>query len=275
LTQHSALSTQHSIFYPDQYLVEEDQIGNSAAQELFLDYFKSVLRHLYRYEGWMVAGERNLYHQALNNSEKLIVPDIAVFKGINIPLTEQSSLTSWDMRKGDKACPPLVIEACSPSDYQSDIEADKKPRLYGLIGVQEYFAYDPNPTPLWPKRIGGRLIGWKYNEHGQAEEIKANSEGQMWSAVLEGWLEPNGMLLRLYNQQGQMCLTAEEASDQRAEQEAQARLKVEEQAKTEEQARRKAEGQAKTEVAARKSAETAKEKAWAKLRELGIDPETL
>jgi len=233
--------------YTDQYLVEEDQMGNSAAQDLFIRYMVRVLEWLYRAEKWMIAAERNLYHPALNNTEKLIVPDIAVFKGINIPLKEQATLTSWDMRRGDRACPPLVIEACSPSNYQGDIEDDKKPRLYGLIGVQEYFAYDPNPTPLWPKRVGNRLLGWRYNEQGEREELKANPEGRMWSAVLEGWLEPDGMLLRLIDGQGQQYLTAEEAEEQRANAEAEGR----------------------------KSAETAKEKAWAKLRELGIDPETL
>ena len=233
LTQSSVLSPQPSIVYPDEYLVEEDQMGNSAAQDLFIRYMVRVLEWLYRSEKWMIAAERNLYHPALNNSEKMIVPDIAVFKGINIPAVEQATLTSWDMRKGNKACPPLVIEASSGATYQNDIEADKKPRLYGLIGVKEYFAYDPNPTPVWPKRIGKRLLGWKYNVQGQAEEIKANSEGRMWSAVLGSWLEPDGMLLRLLDAQEQIRLTAEEAEA------------------------------------------TAKEKAWAKLRELGIDPETL
>ncbi len=226
-------STQHSTLYPDEYIVEEDQMGNNTAQGLFIRYFIKVLEWLYRAEHWLIAAELNHYHTALNNSEKMIVPDIAVFKGINIPLEEQPKVTSWDMRKGDKVCLPLVIEACSPSTYQNDIEADKKPRLYGLIGVKEYFAYDPNPTPLWPKRIGTRLLGWRYNDQGQAEAIRANSAGRLWSAVLESWLEPDGLYLRLYDAQGQKLLTAEEAEA------------------------------------------TAKEKAWAKLRELGIDPETL
>ncbi len=226
--------------YPDEYLVEEDQMGNSAAQGLFIRYMVRVLEWLYRVDKWMIAAELNHYHTALNNSEKMIVPDIAVFKGINIPLEEQPKVTSWDMRKGDKACPPLVIEACSPSTYQNDIEADKKPQLYGLIGVKEYFAYDPNPTPLWPETIGGRLLGWKYDAQGKAEAIKANPDGRLWSAVLECWLQPDGIFLRLFDTQGQPHLTAEEA-----------------------------------EAEARQSAESAKEKAWAKLRELGIDPETL
>jgi Uma2 family endonuclease len=204
------------LLYPDEYLVEEDQMGNSAAQELFLDYFKSVLRYLYRYEGWMVAGERNHYHSALDNSEKMIVPDIAVFKGIDIPVAEQPTIASWDMRKDDKPCPPLVIEASSAATYQNDIEADRKPRLYGLIGVKEYFAYDPNPNKVWPKRIGTRLLGWRYDEQKQPSSIQPNEKGRLWSEVLGSWLEPDGLYLRLYDLAGQMRLTAKEAEEQRA-----------------------------------------------------------
>jgi len=234
--------------YRDQYIVEEDQMGNSTAQTLFIRYEISVLERLYQAEGWMIAGELNHYHNALDNSEKLIVPDIAVFKGIHIPQAEQAKIRSWNMRKGDKACPPLVIEASSESTYGGDIDSDKKPRLYGLIGVKEYFAYDPNPTPVWPREIGTRLLGWRYDAQGQPVSIKPNQDGRMWSEVLESWLESDGLYLRLYDAQGELRLTAEAA-------ESLARQKAEEQTKTVELARQKAEKKAKTESLARQQAE--------------------
>jgi Uma2 family endonuclease len=116
-------------------------MGDGGPQDWLLRYLLRVLEWLYHSKQWMITLNRNFYHEVIENSEKLIVPDIAVFKGINIPPEE---IISWDMRGGDKECPPLIIEASSPSTYQSDIDADKKPRIYELMGVKEYFAYDPN-----------------------------------------------------------------------------------------------------------------------------------
>src|SRR5437764_1084745 len=114
------------VLFSDEYLVEEDQMGDSGPQDWLVRYLVRVLEWLYHLEKWMITVNRNFYHEAINNSEKLIVPDIAVFKGINISPGEQPYITSWDMRQAGKACPPLVIEVSSASTYPSDIEPDKK-----------------------------------------------------------------------------------------------------------------------------------------------------
>lgn len=122
----------------------------------------------------------------------------------------------------------MIIEASSPSTYPSDIDNDKKPRIYGLMGVKEYFAYDPNKTPIWPKRAGGtRLLGWRYNEQGQPTPIKADEQGWMWSEVLEGWLKPDGLYLRLYNRNKELLLTKDKADEQAFKTEEKARTQVE------------------------------------------------
>ncbi len=206
---------QAGLLYPDEYLVEEDQMGDGGPQDWLLRYLSRVLEWLYHQEQWMITLNRNFYHDAIENSEKLIVPDVALFKGIPIPVEEQPYIISWYMRGGKKKCPPLVIESSSMSTYQSDIEADKKPRLYGLIGVKEYFAYDPDEPAVWPRRAGGtRLLGWRYNEAGQPTPLKADTEGWMWSEVLEAWLKPDGLYLRLYDRNRQLLLTKDQAETQ-------------------------------------------------------------
>jgi len=232
-------------FYPDEYLVEEDQMGDSGASEIVLDYLKQVLRYLYRYDQWAIAGNRNHYHLAVENSENLIVPDIAVFKGIPISAKEQVEMSSWDMRKGDKPCPPLVIESSSPSTWHNDIDSDKKPQLYGLIGVQEYFAYDPNPRQVWPRKIGTRLLGWRYDAQQQPITIIPNAKGWLWSEVLESWLVADGVYLRLYDADEKPRLTADEVSYEWAKTQEQARLEAEKQIEIERQARLEAENRAK------------------------------
>lgn len=221
--------------YRDEYIVEEDQMGDSGPQDWLMRYLVQVLEELFRAEKWMVTANRNMYHEALDNSEKLIVPDIAVFKGIDVPPEEQPYITSWDMRKGNKPCPPLVIEVSSSSTYAGDIEPGKKPRLYGLVGVKEYFAYDPNRPQVWPRRIGTRLLGWQYNAQGQPQPIKPNQKGWLWSDLLESWLVADGLYLRLYDRNEQLRLTAEAAKAEVLRLESNARQEAEQRAGAAEQ----------------------------------------
>ena len=78
-------------------------------------------------------------------------------------------------------------------------------------------------------------------------ERPVDQRGWIWSAELESWLVSDGSLLRLYDRDGLMRMTEGEA--QRAAKE--------------------------SERVAKESERAAKETAWAKLRELGIDPESL
>ena len=242
--------------FTDEYIVEEDEMGDSGAQDFLIHYLKEVLLWLYRQPQWMIAANRNHYHAAVNNSQKLIVPDISVFKGIPIPPEQQPYIVSWDMRLPGHPPPPVVIEIASRTTYHGDIDLDKKPRLYGLIGVREYFTYDPNTPRVWPSHMKSRLIGWRYDENGVRTqilpEVAEGREGWLWSEVLEHWLVPDGLHLRLYDRYGQRALTGTEAGDlarQQAEQQAkqaeQDRLQAEQQAKQAEQDRLQAEQQAK------------------------------
>jgi hypothetical protein len=82
---------------------------------------------------------------------------------------------------------------------------------------------------------GSRLRGW-WLESGVMIEQQADQRGWIWSAELDSWLMPDGALLRLYDRDGRRRLTEGEA--QRAAKEAERAAKD-------------------------------------KLRELGIDPESL
>jgi len=113
------------------------------------------------------------------------------------------------------------------------------------MGAREYYAYEPNAPPYWPKNAG-RLRGW-WLASGVMVERSADERGWIWSEELESWLAPDGPLLRLYNRDRRLRLT--EGDAQRAAKE--------------------------VERAAKETERAAKEAAWAKLRELGIDPESL
>jgi Uma2 family endonuclease len=224
-----ALGEEKKALYRDEYIVEQDEMGDNATHDLLIRYLVRVLEWLYRVEQWMIGVNRNLYHEALDNSQKLIVPDIAVFKGIYVSPEDQPYISSWDMRKGDKKAPPLVIEISSENTYPGDIELDKKPRLYGLVGVREYFAYDPNRPRVWPRRYNTRLLGCRYSEDGIPQAIVPDERGRLWSEVLESWLVPDGRYLRLYDREGNLRLTEAEEESKARQEESKARRAAEQQ----------------------------------------------
>jgi len=89
------------------------------------------------------------------------------------------------------------------------------------MGVQEYFAYDPNAKPL-ARATSHRLFGWRRAEQtALLSPLRRRRDGRLWSTELDSWLVPDGSYLRLYDREGQMRLTGEEAEARRADAEAQ------------------------------------------------------
>ena len=96
----------------------------------------------------------------------------------------------------------------------------EKPGRYAGMGVQEYFAYDPNDPQLL-RRLNRRLFGWQLDPHTHSmREMQPRFDGALWSPSLESWLVPDGVLLRHYDRSGQMRLTQAEKEHQQAEAEA-------------------------------------------------------
>jgi Uma2 family endonuclease len=149
----------------------------------------------------------------------------------------KNGLRSWKLLLPDRPAPNVVFEICSDGTITDDLE--EKPEKYRKLGVREYFAYDPH-EPVLRKKYSARLFGWRYNPGGETERLRVDERGWLWSEELESWLAGEGLYLRLYDRDGNLRLTEAEAEQQRAEAE-----------------------------------RVAKEAAWAKLRELGIDPEKL
>lgn len=246
--------------YPHEYLITEDEMGESAAQDLLLKYLVAVLDALLEREGWHVARNLTMFHPAIENSQNLISPDIALFIGIPLTNDDLQTLTSWDMvRDPSKPCPPVMIEVSSSGTWQSDVDPQHKPRLYGLMGTREYIVYDP--ARVWKRQGRRRLLGWRYDAARGAIPLEPDERGWLWSAELDSWLVPDGFMLRLHDRQGRRRLT-----------EAEVAIVGQQQAIAAEWAERAARQQAEV---ARQQAE-AHLAAWReKLRQRGIDPDTL
>ena len=79
------------------------------------------------------------------------------------------------------------------------------------MGVQEYFAYDPNLTPL-AEATAHRLFGWRLDPVSQImTPLTLQPGGYLWSRELDSFLVPDEQMLRLYDRNSQLRLTGEEA----------------------------------------------------------------
>ena len=276
-----AKQVEHEVaYYYDFHPTEEDLMGETSVHATLVHYLMEVLTWLFRGQACAVYENLNFY-QTTNPKEYPLAPDIAVVKGVAF-----QHVRSWRVGKTGPA-PQVVFEIASEETWKKDLE--EKPMKYALMGVQEYFAYDPF-EPLLPESGNQRLFGWHLDASGRHMTVmQPRSNGSLWSPNLDSWLVPDGTLLRLYDRSGQMRLTQAEKEHQEAElarrqaerehQEAElARRQTERERQQAELARQQAERERQQADLARRQAEAEARRSQVyaeKLRSLGIDPDQL
>lgn len=245
---------------PFDHFLEED-MPESQPQVNSSDSLKDVLKNEYQIQGWFITGNVTIYPPDKSYPFSYITPDVEVFP-IVVSEAEQATMNSWQMNLPNRPAPIVVFEISSENTWKNDL--DPKPRDYGLLGVHEYFAFDPQRH--W-KGATTQLRGWRYT-NGIAHEIQPDSQGRLWSVELNSWLEADGTHLRLYNPQGRLRLTGKEAAEQREEAEREAK----ETAQRREEAERKAKqiAQRREEEAKRREEEAKRQAETALLREQAL-----
>jgi Uma2 family endonuclease len=263
-------------YYYDSHPTEENLMGETSVHADLVRYLFDVLTWLFG--GQLCAIYENLnFYQTTNEMEYPLAPDIAVIKGVNRP-----RVRSWRVGKSGSA-PQVVFEIASDETWKKDLE--EKPARYARMGVQEYFAYDPN-EPLIIRGSARRLYGWRMDTGRHVmREIPASQNGALWSEFLESWLVPDGAFLRLYDRNWQPCLTEAESEARRAaiatslaeieaKRTAIATRRAEAEARRAEAEARRAEAEARRAEQAEAEAQRAHLLAE-KLRSLGIDPDEI
>jgi Uma2 family endonuclease len=225
--------------------LEEESMPEAAFHDKLLLYLVEVLEWLFH--GHLCAIHRNLAFYRIHEGTVLAVaPDLAVVKGLPFQLVK-----SWRVDDTGPA-PQVVFEILSEETWKKDLQ--EKPEIYARLGVQEYFAYDPNLSPL-AEATAQRLFGWRRDPvSGHMTALILNKDTSLWSSELDSSLLPDKQLLRLYDRDGQLRLT---------------------QAEAEAAARQAAEWQVQAEAAARQAAEWRARVLIEKLRAQGIDPDKL
>jgi hypothetical protein len=173
------------------------------------------------------------------------------------PKGDRRSYRQWE--EGNVA-PQVVFEILSPGN--TDAEMEKKFDFYEKYGVQEYYIYDPdeNTFEVW-MRLGPRL-----------REVK--TARIYTSPLLKIRFDMTGDELAVFRPGGEKFLSPLETDQQRRREKKRAQ-KEKERAQKEKERAQKAEKEV---LAERNRAEAERNKVLRlaeKLRELGIDPESL
>jgi len=215
-----ALPVTHSttaIYYPDS---DGLPIAESDFQLGPLMYAIDALRAYFQgRDDVYVAGDLFLYYEE-GNPRAVVAPDVFVVLGA--PNRLRSSYMLWREPKA----PDFVLEITSQSTCTQD-QGTKRER-YALLGVPEYFQYDPTRDYLEPPLQGLRLVGKVY----QPIPATTSPDGALvlHSDVLGLELRLEESTLRLYDPTtGQRLLSYQEAEQARREAE-QARQAAEERA---------------------------------------------
>jgi Uma2 family endonuclease len=194
-------------YYYDFHPTEEDLKGEASLHRRLTEYLAQVLIWLFHRHVCAIYENLNFY-QTANPKEYPLAPDIAVIKGVAFQYVR-----SWRVGKSGPA-PQVVFEIASEETWTNDLR--EKPGRYARMGVAEYFAYDPNESPLH-HASARRLFGWQLDPTaGVMREMRPRPDGGLWSPQLQSMLVPEGDFLRLYDHQGRLRLTQAEAEAERA-----------------------------------------------------------
>jgi len=216
--------------------------------------------------------EKNDYYASGNltiyyNEEQLKKRDFCGPDFFVVLDTEKRPRKSWVVWGEQGKYPNVIVEILS--DSTANIDRTKKKILYqNTFRTPNYFWFDPN-TLEWQ---GFRLI------EGQYQAISANEQGYLWSEELGLYLGIFDRKLRYFTVDGQLVPTPQEAELQQRQAKEQILLEKE-QILLEKEQERQAKEQALLEkeqaLLEKEQERQAKERLAAKLRELGINPQTI
>jgi len=203
----AAIPLKHEIDYP------ESDGRPMAESDLHRDVMLDLIHALRsRYAGEpevYVAGNLLLYYVE-GNPRASIAPDLFLVRGV--PKRRRRSYLLWK----EGRAPSFVIEVTSESTRDEDL--GRKKDCYELLGVEEYFLFDPASEYLRPRLQGYRLAGGRY------QRLAEGADGSLSSRTTGLLLRSEGTNLRLVDAAtGERLLWVEEetAARQAAEERAQ------------------------------------------------------
>ena len=146
---------------------------------------------------YYAAGNMTLYYSpAMVKNRDFRGPDFLVVKDV-----ENYPRRSWTVWEEGWKFPNLVIEILS--DTTAKVDRTTKKDLYAELGIEEYFWFDPVTLEF----VGFSLVNGDY------QRIEPDDRGYCWSQTLDLWLGRSNRQLRYFSADGQLIPTPEEECD--------------------------------------------------------------
>lgn len=206
---------------PTDLIFDDGEPLESNRHRIAMDLLIRSLKHYWRQRtNFFIGGNMFVYYssqQAKNRDFK--GPDF--FVALDVP--DDPTRLGWVVWEENGRYPDIIIELLSDSTERQDL--GKKKELYEQVfKTKDYFVYHPFKVES--------LQGWHLDSDRGYQAIEPNPQGWLWCQSLELWVGTwNGMVeddsavwLRFYDREGNVVLLPEEAQQQRADAERQARL---------------------------------------------------
>jgi Uma2 family endonuclease len=190
----------HPSFYASDGIYYPDSDGEPMAEtdfhiNLIVDLRLALERFFAERDNVYVSGNIFFYYMEGAPNE-IVSPDIMVCFGV--PKGERRFYQLW---KENDVVPSVIFEIASRKTWSKN--RNEKKQLYELLGVKEYFIFNPE----YPKRIPA-LIAYRL-ENGEFKSVVAEN-GRVQSGVLGLDVIDTGKTLRLFNPQTESFLPTNE-----------------------------------------------------------------
>lgn len=148
----STITVLREIDYPES---DGKPMGETELHRNWTIRIQDILRQRYRGQSVYVASDLLLYYEE-GSPTKFVVPDCFVVQNCATHL--RRTFQTWK----EGRVPDVVIEVTSQSTSRADMI--DKPVVYEMMGVQEYFLFDPTSDYLKSSLQGYRLIDRQFRE---------------------------------------------------------------------------------------------------------------
>ncbi len=210
---------QATIHYPE---TDGEPMGETDFHINVILYLRQALRYFFRQADQIYVAANMFFYYEEGNPHARRAPDVFVVKGVS--KHDRRIYRLWE----ERVAPCTVFEITSKSTRLEDLGT--KRALYEILGVQEYFLFDPLNEYVSTQLQGFRLVEGYYQQ-----PLPLSEDGSLLSEELGLILKPEQSLLRVLDAEtGETVPTLDESVAQTEAAVEQARAAVQ-QAETEAQ----------------------------------------
>ncbi len=196
-------SVKPSVWYPES---DGKPVGETDFHVTVIFYLRQALRQFFRRAEKVYVAANMLFYYEEGNPSAVTAPDTFVVKGIG--KHDRRTYKLWE----EKVAPCVTFEITSKSSRIEDIATKKG--LYEMLGVREYYVFDPLAEYLEPRFQGFELEG------GFFRPMTLAADGVLQSRELGLILRPEGPMLRLVDPATGLALPTLGEAVEQAEEEA-------------------------------------------------------